>query len=173
MTVDGKYALKRRTILRNNRNVLIRRGLTALDHESIRLARFYFEQAAGYERTPLVLSCLGYCMAMEGEDMESAFALCREAVFREPGNPLHHLHLGRVFLLSGRKDLAVATFSTGLKFGDHPELKAELKRMGMRRPPLFTFLGRRHLLNRCFGFLLTRLGMRFILQPTGSTPWQS
>lgn len=161
----GKCFRRIRKTARNDQADLIRKGLGALDAENTWMARFHFEKAAGYERTPIVLSGLGYCLAREGGDMKSAFALCREAARCEPGNPLHHLHLGRVHLLAGEKDLAVAAFRTGLSFGDHPKLLAELKRLGIRRPPLFAFLGRKHLLNRCCGFLFTRLGLRFLLQP--------
>lgn len=161
---------RRQKILHNNQTVLTRRGLIALENGNTRLARFHFEEAAGYERTPVVLSCLGYCLAREEEAMEKAFALCREAVRREPGNPLHHLHLGRVYLIAGKKEQAVTAFSSGLSFGEHPEILKELKRIGMRQPPLFTFLSRRHLLNRCCGLLLARLGLRFLLYPMGTTP---
>jgi tetratricopeptide (TPR) repeat protein len=164
---------RRQRILHNNQTVLIRRGLIALENGNTRLARFHFEEAFGYERTPVVLSCLGYCLAREEKDMKKAFALCREAVYREPGNPLHHLHLGRVYLLAGEKELAVTAFRMGLSFAEHPELLAELKRIGMRHPPLFTFLSRRHLLNRCCGFFLTRLGLRFLLHPMEISQWQS
>jgi tetratricopeptide (TPR) repeat protein len=170
---NRKNAGRRQKILHNNQTVLIRRGLIALENGNTRLARFHFEEASGYERTPVVLSCLGYCLAREEKDMEKAFALCLEAVRREPGNPLHHLHLGRVYLIAGEKELAVTAFLTGLNFGEHPELLAELKRMGMRRPPLFTFLSRRHRLNKCCGFLLTRLGLRFLLHPMEITQGQS
>jgi hypothetical protein len=173
VTGNGKNAIKRRTILQTNRNLLVRRGLTALDNGNTRLARYFFEQAARYERIPIVLSCLGYCLAREEEDMEKAFALCREAVRREPGNPLHHLHLGRLQLIAGEKESAVSAFRTGLKFGVHPELLAELKRMGMRQPPFFAFLNRRHLLNRCCGLILARMGLSFLLDPMEITPGQT
>jgi tetratricopeptide (TPR) repeat protein len=145
---------------RSNLNALVRRGLAALDDNDIRTARILFEKAARQAPTPVVLSCLGYCLAHEEHDLKKAFDLCRKALRQEPGNPLHHLNLGRVYLLAGNKPQAVKAFRKGLKFGRHHRLIDEIRRLGMRRPLIFPSLGRNHLLNRYCGFVLSRLRLR-------------
>lgn len=142
---------------------LVRQGLSALDEDDVRTARRLFGEAARQEATPLVRSCLGYCLAREERNLKKAFALCREALREEPANPLLHLNLGRIYLLDGNKPLAIRAFRKGLKFGRHQRLLDEMARLGMRRPLFFPSLGRRHLLNRSCGFLFSRLGLRGLI----------
>lgn len=142
---------------------LVRQGLAALDEDDVPAARQLFGEAARKEPTPVVRSCLGYCLAREDHDLKKAFGMCRDALREEPANPLLHLNLGRIYLLDGNKPLAVRAFRKGLKFGRHQRLLDELARLGMRRPLIFPTLGRRHPLNRCCGFLFSRLGLRGLL----------
>lgn len=142
---------------------LIRRGLAAVDDNDLRTARSLFEEAIRHTPTPVALSCLGYCLAREDHDLKRAFELCREALKQEPGNPLHHLNLGRTYLLSGQKPLAIKAFRKGLKFGRHQRLIDELQSLGMRRPLVFSSLSRSHRLNQYCGLLFSRLGLRALL----------
>jgi tetratricopeptide (TPR) repeat protein len=140
---------------------LIRQGLAALDEDNTLLALMTFEKAARYQpATATVLSCLGYCLARERRDLERALHLCQEALLLEPVNPLHYLNLGKVYLLARQRRQAVITFQKGLRYGLHLGVVAEIKKMGRRRPPLFSFLCRTHVLNRYWGLLLALIGIR-------------
>ena len=142
---------------------LLRRGLAALEAGDIARADNLFEAALYEAPTALALSCRGYCLAcLEGE-LSLAFALCSEALRREPGNPLHHLHLGRIYLLAGDKRHAVRAFRNGLSFAYHPRLVEAIEALGMRRPLPFPALARGNPLNVTCGFLFHRLGLRSLL----------
>ena len=43
---------------------------------------------------------------------------------------------------------------------DNSDIKKELEFMGVRRPPVFPFLDRRHPINKVAGKVLFRLGLR-------------
>lgn len=140
----------------SNFNELMDLGMTELRRGNTLLALHSFQEAAATERTPTLLSCLGYCLAKEGE-MKRGRALCLEALEKEPRNALHYLNLGRLYTLSNQKPLALQTFRKGMKIQRHPEIIAELKKLGIRRKPVFSFLPRENALNRFFGFLAHRL----------------
>lgn len=137
---------------------LVRQGLTALEHGNTLVALQNFEQAANFWPNAVVFSCLGYCIARERRDLDQGLHLCREAVRQEPANPLHYLNLGRVYLLARQKHLAVWAIQRGLEFGRHPALLGLAERMGRRRRPVFSRLGRKHFLNRSCGLLVSWLG---------------
>jgi len=139
---------------------LIQKGLLALEHGHSFLAMTNLEQAMRYGKTPVVSSYLAYCHALNGRDLDTAIELGQEALQTDPANPEFSLNLGRVLLLSGRKDEAIAVFRQGLAHSLHPELLAHLEKLGTRKPPLFRSLPRGHFLNRIGGQLLSALGFR-------------
>jgi len=106
------------------------------------------------------LSALGLSRAKHKKDLVQGIALCQEAIRRAPEDTVHYLHLGKVYLLAGKKHLALHTFRKGLKYGYHLGLVREIQRLGFRRPPVFPFLGRKHTLNRFAGIFFSHLGMR-------------
>lgn len=139
---------------------LVRQGKAALARGNTLEALFLFEGAAQRERTPIVLSSLAYCLAKERGEVQRAVSFCQEAIRREPENTVHYHYLGRIHLLAGKKHLALAAFRKGLKFGRHQGIIDDIKKMGLRRPPLFASLGRQHPLNKYLGILFSRLGVR-------------
>jgi tetratricopeptide (TPR) repeat protein len=140
---------------------LIRQGLTALDEDNTLLALTIFEQVAQHQPTSApVLSCLGYCIARVRHDLEKGLHLCQEALLLEPANPLHHLNLGKIYLLARQKRQAISVFEKGLGYGYHLGIAEEINKLGKRRPPLFGSLTRTHTLNRYWGLLLALLGLR-------------
>lgn len=137
-----------------------RKGMEALDHGHLYLARFCFKWAVTEERSPNHCSYLALSIAStRGEAME-AVSLAEEAVAAEPDNPLHYLRLGRVCLLVGDKTRAMEVFRTGARFGGHPEIIRELEALGSRKPAVFRQLPRNHPANRYLGLILSRLGLR-------------
>lgn len=139
---------------------LVRQGLVAMEKEETLDALLHFEEAAQCRKTATILSCLGYCLALERRDLKKGLSLCQEAIRQEPGNPLHYLNLGRVYLLAHQKPFALAALRRGLEFGRHPVILKEIRNMGKRRAPVFPWLGRSHLLNKICGTLLGYLGLR-------------
>jgi tetratricopeptide (TPR) repeat protein len=139
---------------------LTQKGLLALEHGHTYLSMTYLEQAMKYGKTPVISSYLAYCHAVNGRDLDDAIELGRNALQADPANPEFCLNLGRVLLLSGRKDEAIAVFRQGLTTSLHPELIAHLDKLGTRKPPVFSSLPRNHFLNRYGGQLLNVLGFR-------------
>lgn len=141
-------------------NNLIRKGLAEMERNNTMLALIHFEDAAKLEDSPLVRSYLAFCLAREHRQMQKAAALCTGALQDEPGNPVHYLNLGRIYLLAGQKNRAIQTWRRGLKFGHHPQIAAELRNLGRRKPPVLKSLGREHPLNKQLGRLLQKFGLR-------------
>lgn len=141
-------------------NELIAKGMAALEKKNTLVALLLFDEAVAIKRTPTVLSCLGYCLAQEHRKWQKGTSLCLDAIRQDPHNALHYLNLGRIYLLAGQKQLAIQTFRKGLKTGRNPQIIQELKQLGLRRRPVFSALRREHPLNRYFGIVFARLGMR-------------
>lgn len=113
----------------------------------------------GYENLneipPLYLSYLGLIMALAEKRYRNGVEICEKAIRKEFYNPLFHLNLGKVYVAGGYKHKAIHTFHKGLRIaGDHDEIMAELRKMGLRRKPVIPFLTRTHLLNKYLGLLL-------------------
>jgi len=139
---------------------LITKGEQALANGETLVALMHFETVARLRQVPAVQSALAYCLAKERRQYQKALALCREALGEEPAEPRHYYHLGRIYLLANQKTQAITAFRRGLKQQRYQPIIDELRRLGVRKPPVFTSLPRDHVLNRSFGRLLTRLGSR-------------
>jgi tetratricopeptide (TPR) repeat protein len=149
-----------RTVPDRELNNLIRKGLAEVERGNTMVAMIHFEDAAKLENSPLVRSHLAFCLAMENRQMQKAATLCSGALQEEPGNPLHYLNLGRIYLLAGHKNRAIQTWRRGLKVGRNPQIATELKKLGLRKPPVLTSLRREHPLNKHLGLLLQKIGLR-------------
>jgi tetratricopeptide (TPR) repeat protein len=126
-----------------------------LSRNHVKAAMKRFEEALQISpNNSAYLSYYGLCVAMEREDFQSALQLCERAVKIEPKNPISRVNLGKVFRLKGDNDKAYKSFIQAWKVDKtHPSAAAELSRMGIRRPPVFSFLSRSHWLNRRFGMI--------------------
>jgi len=139
--------------LRNKGREAMQRGLYFL-------ARRCLELAEQVDHAPEAASDLAFSTAKSGGSLPEALALAHKAVVEEPANPRCYLNLGRLQILSGEKEQAVASFREGMQQGDGPELRAELEQLGIRATPLIPSLPRRHPLNKYLGLLLRRLGIK-------------
>jgi tetratricopeptide (TPR) repeat protein len=91
---------------------------------------------------------------------EQALELCRSAAHEEFFDPIHYLNLARLHLAFGFKAEGLRLLKRGLMIApDHDEIRAALRRMGMRRRPPLAFLRRDNVLNRWLGKLSLRLGV--------------
>jgi tetratricopeptide (TPR) repeat protein len=139
---------------------LFAKGVNALENDHIYLALSCFEQAAYLDRTPLGCSYLAYCLAKVRAQYPDAISLCKEALEADPANPLHYLHLGRIYVMAGQRNKAMGILRQGLQCEDNSALLRELTVLGERKDPLFPSLPRSHPLNKYLGIALTKLGAR-------------
>ena len=137
------------------------RGIASLNGGDKVAALAYFEAAVRLDRarnplTPSMryLSYYGLCLAFATDRLDEALQLCTKAAKSEFYNPDIHWNLGRVALLHGDRKGAYKAFSRGLEMdGGHAGLRFQIRRLGVRRPPLLSFLDRNHPLNRLAGRL--------------------
>lgn len=105
-------------------------------------------------------SMLGFCIAKERGYLTKGEELCRDCIERQPEVPEHYYFLGRILLLSGRKQEALQVLRQGLAIGGSTTIKQLLQDLGVRKPPLFSRLHRDNPLNKYLGMVLVRLGLR-------------
>jgi tetratricopeptide (TPR) repeat protein len=139
---------------------LFSNGLRLLDEANTLGALACFEKAYIQDKSPIIQSYLGYCIAMERGQITDALNLCQSAMKAEPNNPEHYLNLARVYLKEKRKDEAIAALRKGLSVGDNHDIRLLLERLGLRKKPIFSFLPRNSFLNKYPGLILGRLRLR-------------
>ncbi len=139
---------------------LFKKGLAFLKEDNILGALTCFEKAYGLKKTPEAQSYFGFCIAVERGKITEALDLCRNAISKEPANPVHYLNLGRVYLKAGKKTDAIATLRKGLSFGDNKDIRLVLESLGTRKKSIFPFLTRDNFLNKYIGLILSRLKLR-------------
>lgn len=136
------------------------RGVDALGQGHVYLARTCFEHAARVRQYPAACSFLALCQAKTRGKFSDAIALAREAIAREPHNPLLYQNLGHIYHLAGMRMEAVEILREGVRRGAGEDAVAELNRIGTRKPPLFRRLHRNHPFNKYMGKILARLMLR-------------
>jgi tetratricopeptide (TPR) repeat protein len=139
---------------------LTERGIALLNTNERLAALACFEKAFTRGISPTLLSFLSYCIATERGQIQEALKLCNDALAQEPGNPVHYLNLGRIYLHAGDRDEALFSLRKGLSFGEEPTIKSLLEQIGTRERPVFPFLPRANFLNKYTGLLLHRLKLR-------------
>ncbi|SHI95621.1 hypothetical protein SAMN02745165_01245 [Malonomonas rubra DSM 5091] len=135
-------------------------AMTALNANNELEALHLLEEAEKISSTPKLQSALAYCRAKARNQFTGAVRICMESINAEPTQADHYLHLGRIYLLGGKRGPALKAFRKGIKLGPHPQLMRELRRFELRRSPVFSSLSRDHFLNRNLGKLLGRLRLR-------------
>lgn len=125
-------------------------------------------EKGGYENVneipPLYLSYLGLITALAEKKYRNGATICEKAIKREFYNPVFYLNLGKVYVAGGYKLKAIDAFNNGLKIdGNHDEIISELKKMGLRRKPVISFLTRTHVLNKYLGLLLHQSERAFFI----------
>ena len=136
------------------------RAQQELDLNNVLAALACLERALSIWNDPLWHSRLGFCIAKQRGQLTRAFELCRNSIEHDPGNPLHYLYLGKVYLVAGNTNEALRTFRQGMILGGSPELERMLASIGTRKPPVISFLSRDNLLNKFLGIIFDRFGLR-------------
>ncbi|MGC2062901.1 MAG: tetratricopeptide repeat protein [Thermodesulfovibrionales bacterium] len=139
---------------------LLQKGRALLRENNTLGALACFEKAYAIKKTPHTQSYLGLCIATERGMISEAARLCREAIDQDPGDPLHYLNLGKIYLKAERRTDCLEVLRKGLSSGDDPEIRELLERIGMRRPSVFSSLSRGHFLNRYAGLIMSRLRLK-------------
>jgi hypothetical protein len=136
-----------------------RKGLRSLDQGRPVEAMAFFEASLRLERNApdparraRYASYYGLCLATAMGRKREGLNLCRMAANSDFFTPDILLNLARVLILTGDKKKGWETLMQGLTLDpDHPGLKAETRRMGIRRRPAIPFLDRSHPINRAVG----------------------
>ncbi len=103
---------------------------------------------------PYYRSYFGYCLAQSEGEYDRALRLCRNASDSRPVDPEPHINLGRVYKLKGDNASAYKAFLDAWRVcKGHPIAAAELTRMGVRRPPVLSFLSRSNWCNKYLGMV--------------------
>ena len=139
---------------------LFQRGVLALQQRNSLAALAFFERAYAMRKTPLTASYLGFCIATERGKISDAISLCSQAIEEEPHEPRHYLNLAKVYLKADLKPECLNALRKGIAQGDDPQIRLLLETVGVRKPPLLSFLPRKNFLNRYLGFILHRLRLR-------------
>jgi thioredoxin-like negative regulator of GroEL len=139
---------------------LFSKGLQALEHDHLYLARTCFEQALELEKTPRICSFLALCRAKTQAEFGDAVRMAEDAVASSPEDPDLYLNLSKIYLLAGDKTSALAALRNGISHDKNGLIQARLEMHGTRKSPLFPSLKRNHPLNKYLGLLLSRLKLR-------------
>lgn len=139
---------------------LFQKGKRAIRDGNTLTALVCFEKAREIENSPEIGSFYAFCIAKERGKFQRAFELCRNALEKEPANPVHYLNLGRLYLLLNNKPEAIKCFREGLAIEQNPDIIEELQKLGTRKRPPIPFLKRSNPLNKYIGLLLKKTGLR-------------
>lgn len=123
-----------------------------------------FEEGLCFTQHSIAMSYYALCIAEVEGNYDKAVSLCLMAAQREFYHPDVYLNLGKIFLLNGKKSVAVKSFKKGLHLDKtHAELVSLIKKLGVRRKPIIPFLPRHNFVNRLLGKLSHRWGHKTIV----------
>ncbi len=113
----------------------------------------HFIKAVELDRSnPFYLSYLGVALARAHQKWEEAEDCCHSALRMKRDQPELYLNLAEVYRMAGKKDDAIQTIATGIPLTKKdPRLIKALRKFGVRRAPVLSFLGRSSFLNRHLG----------------------
>jgi len=134
-------------------------GLSALQHGDPNSALIHLQSAVEHDSAnPYYLSFYGLALARAKRDWAMAEDFCLSALRTKRTQPHFYLNLAEVCCRAGELEYAVSTLYNGLQHTKKDErLVRALEQLGVRRPPVLSFLDRRHFLNRQLGKLRHRL----------------
>lgn len=112
-----------------------------------------FRQAASLEpQNPYFLSYYGLALARSSRNWDEAEALCLAALRMRRQIPQLYLNLAELYRFRGRPGDAVDTLTDAMRYtGGDSRIKEALSVLGVRKPPVLKFLGRKNPLNRYLG----------------------
>ncbi|MGH9707294.1 MAG: tetratricopeptide repeat protein, partial [Candidatus Acidiferrales bacterium] len=109
-------------------------------------------------KNPFYLSYTGLLAAVAEKRFGDGEALCREALGMKVNHAQLYLNLAEVYQQAGRQPDAIQVLEKGLiSAGRDFRIRRALEKIGVRRPPVLSFLHRSHPVNRTLGVLRHRL----------------
>jgi Flp pilus assembly protein TadD len=135
-----------------------KQGLTLLRGNYPVKALSHIQRAVELEKNnPYYMSYLGVVLARSEKKWGEAERLCDAAVRMKRNQAQLYLNLAEVYATAGRRDDAVEALQEGLKYARRDvRLTIAMNKLAERRPPVLSFLGRKHPLNRQLGILRHR-----------------
>ena len=135
-----------------------RRGRDHLERGETQSALDHFRTAHQVDRAnPRYRSFYGLGLALVERRFDRALELCRSAAKEEFFNPELYHNLARVHLAFGFKAEAIRYLRRGLMIDPgNAAIGSDLRRLGVRRMPVLSFLRRQHTINRWLGWLTRR-----------------
>ena len=133
-------------------------GLTYLRDNYATRALSHIQRASELENNnPYYMSYLGVALARTQQKWADAERLCDAAVRMKRNQAQLYLNLAEVYMVAGRVDDAREALVAGMKYARRDiRLNIAMAKLTPRRSPVFTFLERKHPLNRHFGMLRHR-----------------
>lgn len=133
-------------------------GLTLLRDNYATRALPHMRKAVDLDKNnPYYMSYLGVVLARSEKKWGEAERLCDSAVRMKRNQAQLYLNLAEVYATAGRRDEAVEALQAGLKYARRDvRLTIAMNKLTQRRPPVLSFLGRKHPLNRQLGMLRHR-----------------
>jgi Flp pilus assembly protein TadD len=133
-------------------------GLSFLRDKHADKALPHMRRAVELEKNnPYYISYLGVVLARSEGKWGEAERLCDSAVRMKRNQAQLYLNLAEVYAAAGRRDDAKEALESGLKFARRDvRLNIAMSKLTERRPPVLSFLPRRHPLNRQLGLLRHR-----------------
>ncbi len=130
-------------------------GLSLLRDNYATRALQHIQRAAELEKNnPYYMSYLGVALARTEKKWADAERMCDNAVRLKRNQAQLYLNLAEVYIAAGRKEDARETLISGMKYARRDiRLNIAMAKLTPRRLPVFTFLERKHPLNRHFGAL--------------------
>jgi Flp pilus assembly protein TadD len=130
-------------------------GLSLLRDNYSTRALEHIQRAAELEKNnPYYMSYLGVALARTEKKWAEAERMCDTAVRLKRNQAQLYLNLAEVYMAAGRKEDAREALLAGMKYARRDiRLNIAMAKLTPRRSPIFTFLDRRHPLNRHFGML--------------------
>lgn len=102
-------------------------------------------------------SYLGLSLAHCEGRKEEALGLCRYAIRLELDEAENHLNLARIYFMLRRRKSSIRALRNGLRLSPHHQRLRQLEQqLGIRRPPVLSFLSRSHFINRTLGLARAR-----------------
>ena len=133
-------------------------GLTYLRDNFANRALSHIQRASDLEKNnPYYMSYLGVALARTQQKWADAERLCDAAVRMKRNQAQLYLNLAEVYMVAGRKEDAREALVAGMKYARRDiRLNIAMAKLTPRRMPVFSFLERKHPLNRHFGMLRHR-----------------
>lgn len=110
------------------------------------------------KQNPTYVSYAGLLVALAQQNYQVAEELCHTATRMDRKDVQCWLNLAEVYVRAGQKGDAVEALTVGMQYTKRDvRLLRALRKLGVRRAPVFSFLERQHFLNKHLGKLRHRI----------------